>query len=356
MRRFASVFASKREKHDSSHSTINRATTLGPSGHAHSSASSSSGSTSLQTPDDDHHRSPTTLQPKKSWKSWLKVSPIKHPTHKWDNKPIPDWSSHPDTLPHDFDEQDDFVSDESEPFSMPIIPNSSSEPLTTSPSPPHARQNLHLIVSNSLVPLSHSCSPFIQHPDSSSIFPRSCNATRDLPRGNSMLSTMLKTRLLNRLEDSSWTLSHAEQTYIAPLGNRQISPAASLGSSSLSFDEPAPWKKALISLSSPGLHRWRSRPCFEDRYNVFIPTDEGVFRQRVTGTTLAVAALEYSEALDAIAGYVDDVAPLPSPVLSLIFEAPPTEPHSSVQSSPSPPSLSQPPCECLVNILFYPLP
>ncbi|KAF8238764.1 hypothetical protein L208DRAFT_208350 [Tricholoma matsutake] len=329
MRRFASVFASKREKHEA---TIKRATTIDSNpppllqDNAQSSASSSSGSASLQTPDDDHHRIPSTLKPKKSWKSWLKVRAIKHHENH-----IPDWPPQPG-IAHDFEEQDDFVSDESELLSVPNSP--SIHPY----SPAKARQNLKLIVENSLVP-PPSCSPFIQHSDTSPIFPWSCNPASDFPRKNSMLSNLLKTRLLRRLEDSSRSLSRSEQLYIAPLGSRQISPVARHSSSSLPFDEPAPWKKTLISLSSPGLHRWISRPCFEDRYSVVIPTDEGVFRQRVTGTAFAVASLEYSEALDAMAGYIDDVAPSTT---SFTPDVSSFELQATMQTSTSP-SSSQPP-------------
>ena len=348
MRRFASVFASKREKLDA---PVKRATTLDTSppslvpDHAHSSASSSSGSASLQTPDD--FSSP--LRPKKSWRSWLKVRTVKHPTSKWDSKPIPDWPPQPD-VPHDFYEQDVFVSDESDALSLAVISNAPPMRLVVPPSPTRARQNCQPIVHNSLVP-PPSCSPFIQQSDTSYVFPRSCNPARDLSREDSMLSSMLKTRLSRRLADSSQTLNSTEQQDIASLGGRQISPPSS---SELPFDEPAPWNKMWISLSSPGLHRWRSRPCFEDRYNVFIPTDEGVFRQRVSGTALAVASLEYSEAIDAMAGYVDDVAPLPSPATSFTPEVLLSETCTSVQTPPSTPSSSQPPCEWLTYLSFFP--
>jgi hypothetical protein len=348
MRRFASVFASKREKHDSS---VKRANTLHMDppqlvrDHAQSSASSSSGSTSLQTPDDEHHRIPTTLQTKKSWKSWLRVSTVKQPATKWDNKPsLPDWSSQPDLLTHDFDDQDDFVSNESDALS---VPNPPPERLTTPPSFPRAFQNIQLVVNNSLIsPPSYP--PFIQCTETSFIFPRSCNPVRNLPPEQTMLSTMLKTRLLRRLEDSSRIISRAEQQDISPLGSRQISPVAR-GSFSLSLDDPVPSNTTSISYSSPGLHRWRSRPCFEDRYTVFIPTDERIFRQRVTGTAVAVAALEYSEALDAMSGYVDDMSPSLSPVTTFTSEIPSLETRSSVQASSSS-SSSQPPCKCLSNV------
>jgi hypothetical protein len=350
MRRFASVFASKREKHDA---TVKRSNTLNTNppqliqDHAQSSASSSSGSTSLKTPDDEHHRIPTPLQSKKSWKSWLRVSTVKHPASKWDNKPsIPDWSSQPDLLAHVFDEQDDFVSDESNTPSVPIIPELSPECLANPLSPTRAFQNIQLVVNNSLVS-PPSCSPFVQYPETSFIFPRSCNPVRNLPREHSMLSTMLKSRLLRRLEDSSRILSRTEQQDISPLGSRQISPVAPHGSFSLSLDDPVPCNKTSIFYSSPGLHRWRSRYCFEDRYIVFIPTDEGIFRQRVTGTAVAVAALEYSEALDAVAGYVDDMTPLLSPVTSFTSEVPSLETLSTVQVSHL---SSQPPCKCRFNV------
>ena len=131
-----------------------------------------------------------------------------------------------------------------------------------------------------------------------------------------------------------------------------MSTVAASPTSELPFDEPAPWNKTWISLSSPGLHRWRSRPCFEDRYVVFTPTDEGVFFQRVTGTALAVASLEYSEAIDAMAGYVDDVAPSPSLVTSFTPEVLLSETRTAVQTLPPLSSSSQPPCEYPTYLLF----
>ena len=345
MRRFASVFAAKREKQDSQ---VKRAASLAINppplvrDHPQSSASSSSGSASLQTPEDDQLRIPSALRPKKSWKSWLKVRTVKYPSNQWDPKPTSHWPPQPRSS-HDFDEQDDFVSDESDILSNP--------PSSLPTSPTQARLNFHQLVENSLVP-SPSPSPFIQYPDAPFSFPRSSNPAKNLPREGSMLSAMLKTRLLRRIQDSSRSFSRTEQQCIAPLGARHISPSTP-SSSSVPFDEPAPWDKTSIFTSSPGLHRWRSRLCFEDRYNVFVPTQEGgILCQRVTGTTLAVAALEYSDAVDAMAGYDDDVAPLPLIVTSFAPEVSLPDSPSSVQSSPS---SAQPPCKSSTKLLLISL-
>jgi hypothetical protein len=64
-----------------------------------------------------------------------------------------------------------------------------------------------------------------------------------------------------------------------------------------------------------------TRPCFEERIAVWLPLDGVVTCQPVVGSSLAVAELEYSAALDAMIGFglppVEEepspVAPVPTP-------------------------------------------
>ncbi|KAF9464465.1 hypothetical protein BDZ94DRAFT_497077 [Collybia nuda] len=360
MRRLVSVFASKPDKLSSNSSPdppskrVNFTTSPAPptpglTDPAISSASSSSGSASLylQTPEDDHHHvtivapqhqhkhqhKPLQQSSKKSWKSWLKSATIKHPTK---HKPAPDWRAPVPPQIDDFDEQDDSDSD---PYD-----DDDDEPSTTSnalpPSPTRPFTSFRNLVQNSLVPSNPGPTPFAQRSDAHYIFPRSSNPSTRLPPQNSLRITTLKNCLQSRCELAATRgLTSTEQLSIASLVSRLIAPTTSVSLPSSVFDEPALSKTTVVSLTSRGLRRWISRPCFEDRYTVFFPDGDGVAHKHVTGGTLAVAALEYSEAIDAMVDFDAEepmMLPPPAPALVIEIPSPVVEPPATVLSPSSP--------------------
>ncbi|KAF8076487.1 hypothetical protein FPV67DRAFT_419555 [Lyophyllum atratum] len=292
MRRFASVFANRRDKQPPPPLVTD---------HAHSSASSSSGSASLylHTPEDDQHHLEVVDRnaSKKSWKSWLKGST--KPRHQqqstkqhWQNtNTLPDW-----TTPHELDDT----------HSEPSVEDEQHRPQDP-------RQKLATLVRNGLVPPLITPSPFAHRSDAPLIFPR---------------------RLLARLESDD-PLTHAQRASIAHLASRRISPVTPLRPLPDPFNESVPLKTTVISSSSPGLSRWISRPCFEERHHVFLPQQDGsVSRHHVVGTALAVAALEYSEALEAMVDF--DLQEIPPSSSSLVIEIP----SSAPETASAPPSAS----------------
>ncbi|RDB22841.1 hypothetical protein Hypma_010088 [Hypsizygus marmoreus] len=326
MRRFASVFVSKRDKNSAEHNTSP------PSDPAHSSASSSSGSASLylQTPEDDHHHIPIvhSQSTKKTWKSWLKTATRSKQCPKQWPPALPDWAPHIDELHSD-------QSDDDEPVSVACSTPSVSAAVAAVP----PITSFRTLVSNSLVPPAPPPSPFAHRSDALIIFPRSCNRLRVLTRPHTLASTLLKTRLRARLDDSTRSPISAEELSIASLASRRISPVVPLSPPPHPYNASAPSRTTLISLTSQGLRRWIARPCFEDRYAVFTPAEDGtVVCQRVVGTALAVAALEYSEVLDAMVDFdLDDPVPSPSP---LVIDIPSPAPDSS-SAQPSSPAHSR---------------
>ncbi|KAG6829603.1 hypothetical protein H0H92_004072 [Tricholoma furcatifolium] len=289
MRRFVAVF--KRDK------------TAPPplvTDHALSSASSSSGSTSLQTPDDDHNPPPAVNRSssRKSWRSWIK-SNSKKPSHT----PLPDY------LP-------------------------SQEPSLHEDTAADLIQAFTLIVTNSLDPLPPPPTPFSHRVDPPYIFPKSVNPASTLPKPQSLATVTFKKRILTRLKDQSNPFTKSELLSIASLTARQLTPLDSPNHAIHPFNESAPSKSTITSLSSSGLGNWILRPCFEDRYDLFIPEQDGpISRHPVQGSNLAVAALEFSETLEVMAD-ADQLAP------SLVLDIPPeivsTPPPSSAHSRNSP--------------------
>ncbi|KAG5648985.1 hypothetical protein DXG03_000334 [Asterophora parasitica] len=300
MRRFAAAFSTK--KHPVPPPLL--------TDHHTSSASDSSGSASvyLHTPDDN-----PTQQPKSSsWKSWLKSAPkSKHSRPQQDSAEklwtgaLPDWSP-------------------------PELDDTQSEPSFEDDVDP--RQTLLILVSNSLVPPPPPSSPFTRRSDAALLFPRSIHTPSSLKPHPTLISTLFKSRLLARLRDGDRPLTQAEQRILAGLSSRRLSPVIPANPPPHPFDEPAPSSSIMISLSSPGLTRWISRPCFEDRYAVFLPQSDGsVQRHPVTGTALAVAAIEYSEGLESMVDFDLHDTPPPSSSSSLAIEIPSaaSEPASS---------------------------
>ncbi|KAF8913982.1 hypothetical protein CPB84DRAFT_1840750 [Gymnopilus junonius] len=260
MRRFASVFL-KRDKRDKEKRKAGPAqppppppTTMHPpssppstpqlsigSDPANSSASSSSHSASL-TPLDD-------LAPKKSWRTWIgakRESPFKL-----------DWPLEDDSL------------------------------------------FLELDLQNALVP-QLPVSPFVQH-NHGPFFPRSSNRALFLsPRPDTRVA-MFRNHLLARLKHAD--LSPSELASIRPL--RSKPPPSPLPPPPPSFPDSAwPPPTTKILPASPGVRRWISRPCFEDRHEILLPV-----QTLAVSSAVAVAALEYSEHLDAMADPDFDLFP-----------------------------------------------
>ncbi|KAG6869271.1 hypothetical protein C0993_000024 [Termitomyces sp. T159_Od127] len=285
MRRFVAVF--KRDKHSPPPLVTD---------HAHSSASSSSGSASLslQTPDDDQHL-PATVErqaSRRSWRLWLKGS-----VKKTQLAALPDWAP----PSHDVDD----------------VPSESS--LHDDP-PADPLQSFTVLVQNSLLPPPSLPSPFSRHSDDPSVFPKSANRTTLLPRSHSLASVTLKRHILKRLQDERHPFSEAELHSIAPLASRSITPVVPLNQPHHPFNVSAPSKTTVISTSCPGLVTWVSRPCFEDRYDLFMPEQDGAISRRpILGSTFAVAALEFSEGIEAMADAPSShfVVDIPSETVSI---------------------------------------
>ncbi|KAL0949477.1 hypothetical protein HGRIS_009530 [Hohenbuehelia grisea] len=366
MRRFASVFASKREKKDSSKSRHSELTIALPKPPplttpqltAHSSdransSSSSTGSVSLRTPDDDHSipRSPS----KKIWKSWFStlrsksgtlnrgqlqlprsVSQPQNPTSweqtaDWKAKPAPRLSAPPvghrtatpaSPLPSHSEDtdletenelEDDYGDDEfgsvSSPRSLPLSPMIPVSSFTA------ARANLRRMTEQGLV------SPFEAPPFASvtgnPIFPRSCNSPHLLPTRPSLRITVLKSRLLSYVD------AMPDDVIILPLTSRAVPEPRP---PSFPIDAHAIPPNMHVLEASRGIRRWIARPCFEDRYSVWLAEDESIVGKAVSGTSFGVLELEYSEAIEAMAVFGLEIdSPIPMTV------TPPSEGGHSVK-------------------------
>lgn len=330
MRRFASVFAPKRDKtkdpstpqESTGSKVVHRANTLSspplstpilsPSVRRGSdtaqSSVSSSGSTSLQTPDDVPMYLEGAPTKSKSWiNSWLGKKPsVTKPkldsgqlNRDWQPpvpppllrppppgirsvQPKPVQDSDDDDSSSDSDDDDESV--ELRPKSLSLTPSAVQR----------SRKYLIAHLENALIsrPSAH---PFVAR--SPPVYPRSSNSG-PLPPQNTLHSLTLKRRLLNRLTASSHPLSVAEQTAILPFSMK--SAPALLPPFTQPIDELRPAKSVTVSAHSPGLRRWIDRPCFEHRFSVWIPTPDGISQQVVSGTRFAVPDLEFSEALEAM--------------------------------------------------------
>ncbi|KAJ7507909.1 hypothetical protein B0H11DRAFT_1969267 [Mycena galericulata] len=343
MRRFASVF--KKKDKDPRPNTVPPVLSPVPglsSGSEPASSASSNGSASLslslQTPEDDPSLPGTPTKSK--WATWLgkKSGTIKRGrpaddlwVSEWrpsEPPPILQAPPRPQRNPTDSDEEEDEDQDPSDdeddrpqqtPRAHPVSPYVQS------------RKNIELFTRNSLVHRP-DLSPFVQLPGAP-MYPRSANSPRSLPVRLSMHAVMHKTLLLRRLHQSS-----LDDSSILPFATRPtptpVDPPQSLPWHSTSI--PAP--ELRFSTSSPGLRRWMSRPCFEERIAVWVPLNGALTTQPVAGSTFAVAELEYSAALDAMVGFglppvqEEDHAPAPVPTPS----PPPPPPAPAPQPQPQP--------------------
>lgn len=343
MRRLVAVFSSKRDKSDShqqsnrSHPSPNQrskkhlklpvnigftssssvrtpSVTSTPqlssvSDHGQSSGSSSgSASLSLPTPEEGPPTSLTRSATRRSWKDWLggkrsePVPPAVPELPKpsvWDQS-MPVWNERLPTLQgpqtsvrvsKGMGETDDETSSESDDEeSVPA----SGHPRSVKPvfvaSPAMARQNLESLIKNTLAP-PLPASPFVQH-SVTYLFPRSCNRPQALPPVSDTRRIMFKRRLLIQLEN----LSVDDEKAILPFSSRRA-PVPIKTSILPDYETSRPPDTTKIFAASPGVRRWISRPCFEDRFSVFLPLKDEI-QQTPVVSTLAVATLEYSEFLD----------------------------------------------------------
>ncbi|THV08459.1 hypothetical protein K435DRAFT_11648 [Dendrothele bispora CBS 962.96] len=338
MRRIASVFSSSSSSRKDSRKASASVPVADDNTQAQSSSSSSgSASISLRTPEDPPS-TPITHRSKK-WIPWLsKKSPaiaILDPPSKWQPDPPPLLRpAPPGRLREDsvYGESDDEVG-----FSSTKLPTVTPDSLSK------AVRFIQVHTNNTLI--NQPCPPpfLIQH--RSLPYPRSCNKTRSLPRPVTLVSSLHKKRLLQRLDKATATASFStsEAESIIPLSIKPLPMQISSPQPLSDFDEKAISKTDYVSPFSPGLRRWISRPAFEDRLSVWLPdTDETISCQRITVTDYALAALEFSEAIEVSAdGDVSPSFPMQSPIqdptsdTSTPSPIPPSPPASDISSSPS---------------------
>lgn len=247
MRRFTSVFALK--KRDSDYS-----------------ATSSTGSVS--TPDDDRP-----VNNKRSWKIWLAGK-----------------RAHPRPLPEIRYNEVDVDSDDEDVSSPPCSLAAPSDAA-------RALQCFVVLTQNSLIPPT-AISPF--HTAShGSIFPRSINVPHVLPRPSSLRVKLLKSRLLRRYSDIDSTSSSSNLVPILPLAKKHYLPLMTPSDDFPDISRPlSPAPKSYPA--SSGLRRWVTRPCFEERCQIYLPSHSGIETSPISAS-FAIAAIEYSPHLDIMA-------------------------------------------------------
>ncbi|KAG9317405.1 hypothetical protein JVU11DRAFT_1604 [Chiua virens] len=267
---------------------------------ANSSSSSSSGSTTLRTPDDDGL--PRRPSKKGSWKSWLGGKDATFSDHT-EERHTPWQSSQNMPLPPNSSstEMDSTSLQSDDPYGSDGIPTTlySPQQMTT------ARANARTMITNSLVP-QHTSAPLFQSPEAIS-FPRSCHNRRHLRHRETLESELHKKSLLARLD----RLSPSAESSIVSLASKSVPPKPQ---SHWKFQDDVFPSADSVNFHSRGLENWVSRPCFEDRLQLWTcsETDE-IVRIRIPGSHFGVAALEFSESLELLAGTLlesdEDVEP-----------------------------------------------
>jgi hypothetical protein len=369
MRRFTSVFAPKHVENPDAISTqppqqlnptkkfskrpthplniITPPTLLSPRSHPSHSSGSSSGSASLRTPDEDPIA--TRMKHKKSWISWLAPKKSATPNiqkSRWDDpNTLQDWSNispiqaggdppptqSPTSINPLVDVTDDDSSEVSDDYddSLSLSATGPAVKLPASPSFEKSRNNFQLLVSISIGP-SIVSSPFC-HVPRTPLFPRSSNSAYAFPPQESLRSQMHKTRLLRRIELGN--LSPSEDRSLTPFATRPT-PPVEIRRKLPPIDEEYV-DGSHVTSTSQGLRKWLSRPCFEDRFAVWLPAQEagGFKSQIVTGSGFAVAELEYSESVEAMAGMDVEQSDKHEKSAPPVLEVP--APHKEPPSMPS---------------------
>lgn len=288
-----------------------------------SSSSTSSGSAELRTPDDEELPHVRTLSQKGSWRSWLGA---KNHRGEGDTKAawLPPFSTPGIALrpPPTSNETDD-ASSESEDGADHI-----QDPPTQNlaQSITQARNSMRVMILNSSSDCDRpSCPPLLDIPHNTP-FPRSCLRVGHVRRRDTLESKMHKTVLLKNLE--SLSPADSDACGLAPLGSR---PVTMVKEAPVCNPDVDIWpKKQFLRSNSEGLGNWVARPCYEDRVLVWTRQEPSgqIVTSRITGSQFGVAALEFSDPLQILAGLLSDVDDGfgPSPEL----QSEPSQPASGV--------------------------
>lgn len=295
------------------------------SGSALSSSSASSGSAELRTPDEELPRMPSQ---RGTWKSWLGA---KNHRNEADLKAawLPPLSTsgialRPTPRSNETDGASSESEDEADHLQDPPAQNF-AQSIT------QARDSMRAVILNSSANSDRpSCPPLLDIP-ASTLFPRSCLRLGHVCRRDTVESTMHKRALLRTLE----SLSPAEERSIAPLGRR---PAILVKEAPAHNPDIDTWPKAqFLRRNSEGLGNWVARPCFEDRVLVWTrqePSDQ-IVTTGISGSQFGVAALEYSDSLQILAGLLADVEDDFDPSAELRLEPSPPASGTPAAALPS---------------------
>jgi hypothetical protein len=233
--------------------------------------------------------------PPPPWKSWIGA---KRSSQKLPPQPIV-------LVHHDIDEDSQSEEDEDEDE--------------------YDQSNIRTRIQNALAVNPHPNSPFIHHPDQP-VFPRSTNNTNSFKTQSSTRIAMFNSHLLARL--NSGPLSPSELSTILPFASK--SAPSPIIHPILPFSDIArPYISSHVASASLGIQRWITRPCFEDRFAVYTPTETTVQCRPVT-SSMAIAALEYPEYLDVMADPDFDLSS-PNPEKN-VCNPPPVDTASAIQS------------------------
>ena len=194
------------------------------------------------------------------------------------------------------------------------------------------QSNIRTRIQNALAVNPLPNSPFVHHPDQP-IFPRSTNNADTLKSQSSTRIAMFNSHLLARL--NSGPLSPSELSTILPFASKSA-PSLIIHPILPFSDIARPTISSHVASASLGIQRWITRPCFEDRFAVYTPTDTTVQCRPVT-SSMAIAALEYPEYLDVMA---DPEFDLSSPNSEKNVCDPPPVDTAAMQSHAFPPEFS----------------
>ena len=292
-----------------------------------SSASSSSGGP--HTPDDDRASLVPPAEPSRlpSWLNGSGSAPmtpddLRVSALETTLKLLPEIPSVPQILRDDTDDESSSEgSSESE-----LEPSRSSVPRSNQMSP---LAYFKVLTVNGISP--PFSPPPLLHIPGSPVYPRSSNSVSIVSPEQSLRTLMFKKRLLRQI--TGGPLSPSFTASLTPFGRRSRNPPASR--LPLKLDDSWPKDTKYLDASSHGLQWWIDRSCFEERNVLYMPDawTGDIQVLRITGSDLGVAALEFSEGLEAMAGldYLSDSTPSTLPV------SPPSvlsSGSSSVHSSP----------------------
>ncbi|KAF8335072.1 uncharacterized protein EI90DRAFT_397534 [Cantharellus anzutake] len=208
---------------------------------------------------------------------------------------------------------------------------SSSRSSRSSLTSPTAQQHLYSTIiysiQASVVPSPH---PLLYSP-SEPIFPRSCVPFDSPPPAQPTLRhQLLRARLLKRIE--TYVLTPAEEHSIRPFVQR---PPRSLRSQ-IPFSENEARHTVDSGGWSRGLNRWIRRGGFEERNVIWVPNDDQtrLYMEAITGGP--IAALEFSEGLEALAGLQGDLLQSQTALCDTVQDSQETIPpqEGNIESTP----------------------